>query len=98
MKPSCYACRRRCCWREAQRGETCGEGEALLKESLTIARQQRAHLFTLRTSLTFARLRIAQRRPTEAAGLLRRACTEIGDQSGLADFDEALKLLAQCDS
>jgi predicted ATPase len=78
--------------------EACGEGEALLRESLAIARGQKAHLFALRTSLSFARLRIAQRRPTEAAGLLRRACTEIGDQSGLADFDMALKLLAQCES
>lgn len=78
--------------------EACGEAEALFRESLAIARRQKAHLFTLRTSLSFARLRIAQRQQTEAAGLLRRACTEIGDQSGLADFDKARTLLAQCDS
>lgn len=76
--------------------EACSEAEALFRESLAIARRQKAHLFTLRTSLSLARLRIAQRRPTEAAALLRCACAEIGDQSGLADFDEARELLAQC--
>ena len=76
--------------------EACSEAEALFSESLAIARRQKAHLFTLRTSLSFARLRIAQRQQTEAAELLRRACTEIGDQSGLADFDEARELLARC--
>lgn len=77
--------------------EVCSEAVALFQKSLEIARRQKAHLFTLRTSLSFARLRVAQRQQTEAAALLRRACTEIGDQSGLADFDEARKLLAQCE-
>lgn len=77
-------------------GETCGEGETLFRESLAIARRQKAHLFTLRTSLSFARLRIAQRRQAEAAKLLRHACTDVGDQPGLVDLEEARELLAKC--
>jgi predicted ATPase len=76
--------------------EACSEAEALFRESLAIARRQKAHLFTLRTSLSFAQLRIAQRQQTEAGGLLRLACTEIGDQPELADFNEARDLLVKC--
>jgi predicted ATPase len=70
-------------------------GEALLLQSLAIAREQGAKLWEVRAGIDLTRLRVLQDRQGEAAVLLATACAGLDERSGLAEFREASELLAQ---
>ena len=73
--------------RSAEAAEQCFD------EALQLARQQGALFWELRSTLSLARLRVAQERPADAARILVPLCEAFTEGAGVADLREAQALV-----
>jgi tetratricopeptide (TPR) repeat protein len=69
--------------------------ESCFREALTIATEQGARFWELRSTISFARLRIAQSRKAEAAGALENVCSQFAEGADIADMRVARNLIGQ---
>jgi predicted ATPase len=76
-------------------GEAVEEAQALLGQSLEIARRQEAKLFELRAATSLARLRQRQGKRAEARELLALVCGWFTEGFDTRDVREARALLAE---
>jgi predicted ATPase len=69
--------------------------EACFHEALTIATEQGARFWELRSTISIARLRIAQARNAEAARAIENICGQFAEGTDIADMRVARNLIAQ---
>jgi predicted ATPase len=79
-------------------GRPTDEVEALLVNSLQIARDQQARSWELRTACDLARLWLHQGRSAEALQLVQTICDQFTEGFGTADLRDAEALLIELES
>ena len=78
--------------KEAQH-QSAEAAEQCFDEALQLARQQGALFWELRSTLSLARLRVAQARPADAVRILVPVCEAFTEGAGVADLREAQALV-----